>query len=353
MIRIARQLSELEADPRTLRGADWQTLRPRTQKRLINSAFDFWRNRGFPFYDLSPAEMKRETDALRSRPVVPLAQRGFDGSNLGLRVANSFHPQMWSVRVSRYKSPMDVFLDDKLLTRAIERAWKVWPDRHGANDSTLRRMLKTFPGTASVSNFRPTAARNIIGSLSTDGDVVLDFSAGYGGRLLGALSLSRHYVGIDPCTEQIAGLRATVARLTSDSGTAQLFHGCAEDILPTMPHRSFNLVFSSPPYYDWEKYSNEPTQSFLRYPTYEKWLDRFLRPTIEESYRLLRRRGRLVLNISGRLRRPSAEDVQSIAERVGFRFKYASSLLLARVPYMHPRSIGPNKIEEVLVWTKP
>ena len=63
---------------------------------------------------------------------------------------------MWSVRVSRYRSPMDVFLDDDLLLAALKRAWKVWPDRFGANASSLRRMLKTFPGTASVSNFRPT-----------------------------------------------------------------------------------------------------------------------------------------------------------------------------------------------------
>jgi SAM-dependent methyltransferase len=301
-------------------------------------------------------DLGREFEALRSRPVVPMMHPGFDGSNVGLRLANSFHPQMWSVRVSRYKSPMDVFLDDRMLTHALERAWMLWPDRYGANEATLRRMLKTFPGAASVSNFRPTAARNIVGSLSNDGEAVLDFSAGYGGRLLGALSLARHYIGIDPCTEQVAGLRKALTCLGHISrirGTAQILHGCAEDLLPTMPSRSFDLIFSSPPYYDWERYSHEPTQSFQRYRTYEEWLERFMRPTIEESYRLLRRKGRLALNLSGRLRRPSPDEAHRISTRAGFRLEYSSTIRFARIPYMHPRSAGPNKVEDLLIWTKP
>jgi hypothetical protein len=262
---------------------------------------------------------------------------------------------MWSVRVSRYMSPMDVFLDDCLLRAALQRSWRVWPDRYGANAATLRRMLKTFPGSASVSNFRPTAARNIIGALSQDGGVVLDFSAGYGGRLVGALALKRQYLGIDPCGQQLDGLEKTRRWLQSvgtKRGSAEILRGCAEDILPTMPSRSVDLVFSSPPYYDWEKYSDEPTQSFLRHRPYENWVAGFLGPVIAQSYRVLRRSGHLALNVSGGLRHPSSSEVQDIARRAGFRLVCATPLNLARVPYMHPRSSGPKKQEQLLVWVK-
>ena len=120
-----------------------------------------------------------------------------------------------------------------------------------------------------------------------------------------------------------------------------------------IPSQSIDLVFSSPPYFDWEKYSQEPTQSYLRYPTYRKWIEGFMQPTIEESYRVLRRKGRLALNLSGGLRRPSPVEVHSVASRVGFRLEHSGTLRLARVPYMHPRSVGPSKLEEFLVWSKP
>lgn len=345
-----------ELDPTAVRGSTWQALPARQQVKLLDLAFEFWRNQGFPLYRLSETAIAGEFRALSSRPLNRIGEKGFGGSNVCLRVANSYHPQMWSVRVSRYLSPMDVFLDDGLLRKALQRAWTVWPDRFGANPATLRRMLKTFPGASSVSNFRPTAARNIIGALSREGDTVLDFSAGYGGRLMGALSLNRSYIGIEPCGQQVSGLERTlfsVEEMNLTQGHADIVRGCAEDVLPTLSGRSVDLVFSSPPYYDWEKYSHEPTQSFIRHRPYENWLDGFLRPVIEESYRTLRRRGHLAINISGRLRRPSLEEVREIARVAGFRFLFSTALGLARIPYMHPRLAGPKKQEQLLVWVKP
>jgi SAM-dependent methyltransferase len=343
-----------EVHPIQVRGRIWQALSLRQQRRLVDRAFEFWRSEGFPVYRLSGDSMAGEFHALSNHPLKHFAEPGFSGSNVCLRVANSYHPQMWAVRVSRYLSPMDVFLDDYLLRKALQRAWTVWPDRFGANPATLRRMLKTFPGAASVSNFRPTAARNIIAALSDDRDTILDFSAGYGGRLIGALSLQRSYIGIEPCERQVDGLqraRSFLRERNLTRGQADIVRGCAEDVLPTMPSRSIDLVFSSPPYYDWEKYSDEPTQSFIRHRPYENWLSGFLRPVIHESYRVLRPSGHLALNISGRLRRPSFEEVRGIARQAGFRFRFPIALGLARVPYMHPR-LGPSKEEQLLVWRK-
>src|SRR5262249_43379772 len=157
--------------------------------------------------------------------------------------------QMWSVRVSRYLSPYDVFKSDALLRAAIRRSWSIWPDRCGANAATLRRILKTFPGTASVSNFRPTVARSVISHFSSEKSTVIDFSAGYGGRLLGALSINRRYIGIEPCSAQVAGLRRMVDALRPfrSPGNAEILQGCAEDLMSELPRGCADLVFSSPP----------------------------------------------------------------------------------------------------------
>ncbi|HMF79370.1 MAG TPA: hypothetical protein VK604_27160 [Bryobacteraceae bacterium] len=324
------------------------------RRELVHAAWRHWRAFGFPHYQLSSLEISLEFKRLTAQDLqTAFSRAGALGSVVGLRIANFFQPGMWSVRVSRYRSPMDVFQDDSLLQAAIERAWTIWPDRCGANSSTLRRMLKTFPSTASVSNFRPTLARAVIERYSAPGSTVVDFSAGYGGRLTGCLTLDRNYIGIEPNEEQVAGLRSTIGALVplmDGNPTAEIIEGCAEDVLPHMPPRLAGLVFSSPPYYNWERYSDSPKQSFIRYGSYDGWLKGFLEPCIWESRRILRRSGRLVLNISGRSRWPSAEDVIRIAERSNFRLIEVMPMLLARVPYLHPRGGGPYKPELLLVF---
>jgi hypothetical protein len=346
----------MKKDPLQLRGADWLSLSKRAQTELLKRAFHYWRENGFPYYNLSEQEIDREFSNLQACGVSrSLDKTGFAGSNVGLRLANNFHPQMWSVRVSRYRSPMDVFKDDELLAAALERAWRIWPDRYGVRPSSLRRILKSFPGTAAVSNFRPTLSRAVIAVHSCESDTIVDFASGYGGRLVGCVSLNRHYVGIEPCHAQVVGLKRTIDSLSkriAGAGEATIMAGCAEDLLITLPSRSAKLVFSSPPYYDWERYSDHPSQSFVRYPSYQDWLMGFLAPVVHESRRILKSGGKLILNVSGRQRYPTAADVQKLARNVGFAIKQATPILITRIPYLHPRNGCPYKPELLLIFHK-
>src|SRR5260370_41935837 len=144
---------------------------------MLAAAFEYWRSSGFPYYSLSDDEVRREFMSLCAHDVKNVfARHHLGGSVLGLRLANHFHPQMWSVRVSRYRSPMEVFESDELLRSALQRAWRIWPDRFGARASSLRRMLKSFPGTATVSNFRPKLSKPIVTKFSVPGATVMTFS---------------------------------------------------------------------------------------------------------------------------------------------------------------------------------
>ena len=42
-----------------------------------------------------------------------------------------------------------------------------------------------------------------------------------------------------------------------------------------------DLCFTSPPYFDTEKYADEPTQSYIKYPSEKEWIDGFLTQTIQ------------------------------------------------------------------------
>jgi hypothetical protein len=343
-------------DPLSVRGSEWRKLSIGKRKAVLTAAFAYWRRSGFPYYHLSADQLAAEFEGLGNQDSgLAFRQHGALGSCVGLRVANNFQPCMWSIRVSRYRCPMEVFEDDELLRKAIERAWTIWPDRLGANSSNLRRMLKTFTHTAAVSNFRPTLARAVIERYSQAGSTVLDFSAGFGGRLVGCLTLDRDYIGIEPCLDQVNGMRESIRALgpfRQERARARVCLGRAECVLKRIASESVDLVFSSPPYYDWERYSEDDSQSFVRYASYEAWLAGFLTPCIEESNRTLRPNGLMVLNVSGRGRRPSREDVVRIAERSAFVLRDEIPMLLARVPYLHPRTLGAYKPELLLVFQK-
>jgi predicted methyltransferase len=168
---------------------------------------------------------------------------------------------------------------------------------------------------ARVANFRPTVARALTAALSGEGERVLDFCSGFSGRLLGVVSLKRHYVGIDAGAEQHSGsLRLVNTLATKVVGTAELYHGCSEDVLPEIESKTFDLVISSPPYFKLERYPGDGEQSFNRYKTYSEWRDLFLRSLLTHAHRLLKSGGKLVLNVADVGQWPVATDTLRLSE---------------------------------------
>jgi DNA modification methylase len=221
---------------------------------------------------------------------------------------------MWHVPSQGHrKSPIDHFNNDETLEKLLDRAIKFWPDRKCWSHYSIRNLFRVYAG-GRVSNFRPTAASFIINRYSSKKDTVLDFCAGFGGRLLGALAMDRKYLGIDASHQQVLGLNKMSKALNRHSkGQAELVHGAAEEILPSLRSRSFNLIFTSPPYFDLEKYNKSKNQSFVRYKNYEEWKIGFLSAVVKESHRLLKKNGRLVINIANTSTYPIASDFNKIA----------------------------------------
>lgn len=338
-----------------LRGRDWLALPEKERKLLLDRCFQYWRRRGFPHYRLSLKQMDieyRRVANYRAQEVAPGTL--IQGSMTGLGLANAFHPAMWSVPVGRAHTPMERFQSDIHLRRLLERALRVWPNRFSVNASNLRRMLSTFSNTMRVSNFRPVAAKALYERFSRPGDVVVDFSAGYGGRLLGCMPLVRRYVGIDPCTDQVRGLRSMIETLSDVTGPiqvhAEIVQACAEDYLPKLPGGSVDLVFSSPPYHDHERYSDESSQSYRRYPDFEIWKSDFLARIVEHSARILRRRGYLLINIADVNGLQLVEKARTLATRY-LRACKPLHLTLAKKPYLREES-EVYKHEPILVFRK-
>lgn len=285
----------------------------------MEKALRFWRGNGFPDFELSHAQIMTEFSRLcRVEPDFVVRGSELRACTTGLRLANYFQPHMWRIRANRYRSPWDVFVNDDALRSCIRKTLFHCRDRLPLGPNSLRRGLQTFTNTSSVWNFKPAVARVLYRMFSEDGDVVVDFAAGFGGRLLGSLSLLRHYVGVDPSQKTVRGLirmKRVLERMKLARGDAVLHHDCAEDLLPRLPRRSASLVFTSPPYFDRERYGLDGRQSFRRYPSYESWRESFLRCAIAESAGVLVRGGKLILNVADRGGYAIAQDAFDLAIR--------------------------------------
>lgn len=295
----------------TLFGREIAGLRERKKEELIENAFKYWRDRGFPFPTADEQLACREIRSLMNICASDLRLVLARPSTVGLRLVNAFHPQMWKAKI-RGKSPLECFDDDRVLRHSLRRAIRMWPDRRCWSAPCLR-MLVALHNRSRVSNFRPTVARSLIAQYAPVQGEILDFSAGFGGRLLGALTLQTNYTGVDSALAQVTGLRSMVDALNSKTqGSATIIHGCAEELMQKFSAKSFDLVFSSPPYFNLEKYSADCNQSCVRFPEYGSWKLRFLGEVISQSHRILRKKGRLAINVSDLPRHPLTEDTLAI-----------------------------------------
>ena len=124
----------------------------------------------------------------------------------------------------------------------------------------------------------------------------LDISAGWGDRLISAILSPwvREYCGVDPNPCLHPGYKSIIQQLDPNSAKrcTLIQDGFETAKLPTS---KFDLVFSSPPFFDLEIYSNASPDSLVQYNTVDKWFNGFLMPSIKKAIRHLNKGGYLVL----------------------------------------------------------
>ena len=127
---------------------------------------------------------------------------------------------------------------------------------------------------------------------------VLDFSAGWGDRLIGAIAYDCEYLGIDPSNCMNPNYKKIINTLCSSSKKKQykIIKGGFEDV--KIKKNYYDLVFTSPPFFDLEVYENSDTQSIEKFDTVEKWKNNFLFPSIKKSFESLKKNKHLALYIT-------------------------------------------------------
>lgn len=141
--------------------------------------------------------------------------------------------------------------------------------------SEMKRGVSFCYGLTKNTMYRPHLAKTICKYYNAS--VVFDPCCGWGGRLLGTVAAGAKYIGCEPNTETYQNLLRMVEFLGIEK-QVEIFNLPAEQV--DMNLLSYDLVLTSPPYYNLEIYCPEATQSENRYKTYDAWLEQWLKPLI-------------------------------------------------------------------------
>jgi hypothetical protein len=272
----------------------WRLFSEDEMNDFVDAVYTHYRDAGFPYFPTSDTFRKnefRKLDNYDFNRIIDRDNKVIRQSMHGLSLAWSYMPHSWGIRCGKLKTPLEIFNDDDLFRKAIIKRIQMGDNM---SDNGIRKMLKLFTGAQSVSNFRPTASSAIYSLFAEDGSTVWDMSAGFGGRMLGAIRYGVNYVGTDPSTLTFNGLK----EMANDFGNGiniELHKIGSEDF--EVKKDSFSFAFTSPPYFDWEEYSNEDTQSYIKFPTKELWLDGYLRETFNNCYHGLVSEGKMAINV--------------------------------------------------------
>lgn len=212
-------------------------------------------------------------------------------------------------------------------------------------------------------NFPPLTARYLYEKFTShikDSEpiIVYDPSCGWGGRLLGALSAGGnrlfHYVGTDPNTDhnltdgrtkyhaigEFFNEKVRGNKLFDTRNSYEIFQLGSEVIGQNPDFQKYrgkvDMVFTSPPYFSKEVYSDDPEQSCHKFDQYEAWRDGFLRPTLETAVEYLKSDRYLLWNIAdavfGGKMLPLEKDSRDILEALGMKYVTTLKMSLAQMP---------------------
>jgi hypothetical protein len=147
-------------------------------------------------------------------------------------------------------------------------------------------VFQLYYGT--INMFRPASAKWIYCQLNPQVGI-LDFSAGWGGRALAAMSMGIPYYGIDANTNMEPAYRNMVQFLDPNARVTMTF---APSESVDFSKYKYDLVFTSPPYFMLEEYEKMPA-----YKSKQGFLDIFFKPVVQNAWEHLLPGGNMALNM--------------------------------------------------------
>lgn len=201
-------------------------------------------------------------------------------------------PIRLEVSVGGNPSPEDFFIKNR------DQVEKYSRENYGdLSEESLRESL--YKLSLEATTFKPSTAVMLYKYF--DAMKVLDFSSGWGDRLIAAMACDLElYVGVDPNSKlhpKYQDMIKFFGKHFQLHGEYKMVESPFEEWDPPKKYRNFDMVFTSPPYFDYEIYSEDESQS-VHNRDLNQWFNEFLMVSIKKSLKLLKKGGILAININ-------------------------------------------------------
>jgi len=192
-------------------------------------------------------------------------------------------------------SPLEAWKSREFLSQII----KQFLDSNTKDDLTsfaLRELV--WANKLECNSFKATLASSVYWQFNAKR--ILDISSGWGDRLLASIGhYAERYLGFDPNIELQPGYNAMKDMFLKDEFKSAFEVRPIQFEEADLEGETFDLVFTSPPYYDFEVYvEGDSTQSMERYNTLNSWLVHFLFTALKKAWGALEQGGNMVIHIN-------------------------------------------------------
>jgi 16S rRNA G966 N2-methylase RsmD len=180
----------------------------------------------------------------------------------------------------------------KLQQQEIDEGGPVHDIRHW-----LRETIYLLGGNIECTTFKISASKAVFQYLGSK--IVLDPSAGWGDRLLGAAAAGvLVYHGVDPNPDMKTAYQEMIDFVKEKN--SELHYSVTNDdfLKVNITPESYDTVFTSPPFFDYEIYSTDPKQSIYGRSSLKQWTENFFYPYLAKAWKALVKEGYFAIYIS-------------------------------------------------------
>jgi len=328
------------------------------EKELIASELvDFYRKHGFPYPTLTNDELIRNFNNLKNTDPYKIENNNIFNiaNNVGSNIIKHFAPHFFEITDKRNSPSMiKAFNDDTLLYKTIKNRLS---QNYTMSSNMLRRGLENSNSAFKGSSFNVLVAKYIYSKYTTEGSLVYDYSMGYGQRLLAALSLNHNikYIATDPFQKtynsNVNLFNFYKANVPGFNKHVDLNNLGSEDFYKQEYENKVDLAFSSPPYFNLEKYCEENTQAYSS--TYQYFLHTYWAQTVKNIDKMLKSNGLFFLNIKEKVDGFNlAEDMLAFFKLKNYTVEKVYNIQLTKNLKFNNKN-GVHKYEPIFVLKKP
>lgn len=282
------------------------------------------------------------------------------GVGIGTALCNFFMPNLFdaynrnAVVAEGNGSASFKFHNDKFLKKCVRFALQCDGSAMPKSVMSGIRQVGAMP-----SNFRPMNAQALYEAYCPEGGVIFDPSCGFGGRLTGALTSKKNfsYIGTEPNSKTYENLYKLGNAIEEVTGRKNSFRVIKQgsDVFRANPE-IFDMIFTSPPYFDLEVYIDEPTQCYIKFPNIYDWIDGFVKATIENSYYMLKHDRYYAINIAdfkydGKIMN-YVDMWQELSVKAGFTYIKDLHLQIPKRAGANKKNASEGKKERIMLFYK-